>query len=189
MKTRLTVRFLAAGLLSLACCTTVEADIIHFQEVPDGDVGYQTVATRLRASTPTLNFEGEALQIGATAGTQATAFRGLLGFDLSAIPAGSTINSVTLTMTMRGEDSGSSVEDFFDFELHEITGTGAIVESEATWNDRAAGVPWTTPGGDFSATVLSSISVQADGSPGDIYASQPEFVFIDLCARNLTRAG
>ena len=74
--------------------------------------------------------------------------RAVLSYDLSAIPAGSTITSVRLTTTSYAVFiSGTPLTEVGPLELREITGAD-FVESEVSWGNRSAGVSWTTPGGD-----------------------------------------
>jgi len=100
--------------------------------------------------------------------------RGLFRFDLSSVPAGSTINSVSLTLSVTRTPSGG-VNSIFD--LHRVTeswgegnngGTGAGTPADAnetSWNNRLSpGTPWTTPGGSFAPAVSASRSIGGDGS-------------------------
>lgn len=96
--------------------------------------------------------------------------RGLLAFDLSTIPAGSTINSVSLTL-MNDRGTGN-----FAFDLHRMTanwgegtsnagtasdGMGvASTPGDATWIHASfPNVLWSTPGGDFIQTASASTNV------------------------------
>jgi len=64
---------------------------------------------------------------------------GLVKFDLSSIPGGSTINSVTLTVVLsQGVDATNKVRVF--------EGLRNWVEAEATWNIYSTGNSWTTAG-------------------------------------------
>ena len=106
-----------------------------------------------------------------------SARRGVIAFDIAAnIPAGSTIESVTLTMNMNRTNvkAGPRV-----VELHTLTadwGEGAsnalfqpgqgtpAAPSDATWLHRFFDTTmWDTPGGDFSATVSGSTEVDGNG--------------------------
>ncbi len=104
--------------------------------------------------------------------------RGLFQFNLSAIPPGSTINAVTLNLTVVIDPSFGDVNS--NFELHLMTsgwmeGTktgnnGATASlGEATWNNRAHGfpVPWsggTGGDGDYSISASASTAVTSVGS-------------------------
>ncbi len=98
--------------------------------------------------------------------------RGLVAFDLSSIPAGSTITNVQLRLYMSMTTSGSK-----SFSAHRVTtgwneGTtqgfsgngGAAVVGDVTWlhtywNNQF----WSSPGGDFVATASATTSVNAVG--------------------------
>lgn len=108
---------------------------------------------------------------------------GLIQFDVAgSIPAGVTITSVTLTMTLEQSPSTNS----FTVDLHRLTadwgegsksagtlsGMGAAAgPNDATWNANLFGSSsWTTPGGDFSPTVSASASIGGSGSVGTAYS-------------------
>jgi hypothetical protein len=97
--------------------------------------------------------------------------RGVLAFDVAgAIPAGSTITAVSLTMNMSMTPAGALI-----IELHKLLadwgegtshapmgeGDGApATPNDATWRHRFFDtIFWTSEGGDFSATVSASQSV------------------------------
>lgn len=102
--------------------------------------------------------------------------RAVIAFDVAKdIPAGSTIDSVTLTMHMSITVAGDEVvelrrlladwgEGASDAPGEE--GTGAPSASgDATWMHRAyAGVFWSVPGGDFATTASATTTVGAIGS-------------------------
>ncbi len=101
--------------------------------------------------------------------------RALLGFDFTAIPAGSTITGATLTLVMDRSISGAS-----DFSLHRLLadwgegasnagspgGSGTTAQAgDVTWTLAIfPGTAWSTPGGTFSATASATTSVDAVGS-------------------------
>jgi glucose/arabinose dehydrogenase len=103
--------------------------------------------------------------------------RGLLQFDLSSIPAGSTVISATLELVVVIDPNIGSVNS--NFELHTMTagwleGTkagnnGAAASlGEVTWNSRAHGfTAWSgSPGanGDFNASASASTAVTGLGN-------------------------
>lgn len=119
------------------------------------------------------NGAGQHIFAGITGDT--TARRGLLRFDVaSAIPAGSTITSATLTLHMSQTPAGAQ-----PVSLHTVTtswgeagslagsgeGSGAPAQSgDATWKYRYFNdTTWTNLGGDFNPLVSASISVGGIG--------------------------
>ncbi len=100
--------------------------------------------------------------------TSADIIRSVLAFDLSSIPAGATIHSVSLRLVTTTTDTGSTATTNLTFNLHQLT--QSFTSSGVTWYNRegtpsatptlaAQPNPWSTLGGTFnSATVLSSIS-------------------------------
>lgn len=103
---------------------------------------------------------------------EGTLRRGLLRFDLSSIPAGSTITSVTLRVYMTQSNSASH-----NHTLHRMTsswgegasfafgGGGTLPEAnDATWKYRFwPNQQWNTPGGDFVATASATKSINGVG--------------------------
>jgi len=97
--------------------------------------------------------------------------RGLLRFDLSGIPAGSTVTSATLQLTVVKVPANGPVNSTFDLfrmlgdwkEGTESGSSGAPAASgETTWNARILGTAnWTTPGArsDAAATASASTAV------------------------------
>jgi hypothetical protein len=91
-------------------------------------------------------------------------FRAVLAFNLTDIPAGATITSVSLSMTT--DDLNDSYPRVV--ELHEVASATPVVEGTriisdspppadgVTWNSIRPGVSWDQAGGDFDATVLST---------------------------------
>jgi hypothetical protein len=147
--------------------------------------------TTMYAGVPTnSNGGGEHVFAGRTSGGggSGSVRRGLMAFDLSPIPSGSTIHSVTLKLYCTKAAPGSAPQTI---ALHRVTsrwgegitdggpeeGTGAPAEpGDATWLMRFSGTntPWGTPGGDFVATASASAVV---GAPGLFYTwSSPGLV-------------
>lgn len=100
--------------------------------------------------------------------------RALLKFDLSGIPAGSTINSVMLEVNVNNVSAGGASDTY---SIHPLTlafgegtsnggGTGAAaVAPDATWSDAMLGTStWVTPGGDFIASVTSLLMNTVTGT-------------------------
>jgi uncharacterized repeat protein (TIGR01451 family) len=103
------------------------------------------------------------------------AMRGLINFDIaSQVPAGATINSVTLTVWNNLTFSNSTPT----VELHRATSDwgegasaptrfmppyGAAKTNDATWlNTFYPSRTWNTPGGDFSPTISGSVTIGTD---------------------------
>ncbi len=100
--------------------------------------------------------------------------RALLSFDLSTIPAGSTVTGATLTLYMDRSTSAAS-----DVSLRRVLaswgqgtsnagGSGgagsAASPGDATWLHRFFDTtPWSTPGGDFSSTITATTNVGNTG--------------------------
>jgi hypothetical protein len=75
-------------------------------------------------------------------------WRGMMRFDLAALPPGSRVNSAELRMT----PTWALYEDWFPFELHRIT-TAWTPGFATNWTS-----PWSTPGGDFAPTSASVVT-------------------------------
>ncbi len=116
---------------------------------------------------------GPELFVGATAGLAAR--RAVMSFDLSSIPAGSSITSVSLSMSVVQVPAGGGAPGTVG--IHSLTtswgegtsnGSGAgdaATPGDATWIHRFFDTTsWTTPGGDFSAGTLASTSINGVGA-------------------------
>ena len=96
--------------------------------------------------------------------------RGLIAFDLSAIPASATVNSVTLTLNM-----SRTTADSVNVSLHGVLadwgeagsraqgeqgGGGAAMTGDATWLHRFSDTQtWDNPDGDFASAASATIQV------------------------------
>ena len=102
-----------------------------------------------------------------------TVRRGLVAFDVSSIPAGATVDAVTLTLQVAHSFSPTART----VTLHRVladwgeagsfgAGQGGLAQpGDATWEFRFFDTDtWATPGGDFDATESASASV-ADQAP------------------------
>jgi uncharacterized repeat protein (TIGR01451 family) len=128
------------------------------------------------------NGAGTEMYVGTTKQTSNTIRRAVLRFDLSSIPAGSTINSVTLTLHESKTAAGAGTQTISAHALTSSwgegtsnaatggTGSGQGDGIQATTNDATwlytfyNTKQWTTAGGDFSSTVSSSTTVNGIGS-------------------------
>ena len=132
----------------------------------------------------TANSDGSGYHIFAGGGRE-----GLVQFNLSSIPAGSTINSVTLSMYMdRSSTSSPANQPIFMYRVSDswgmgnsganqvdngVTGGGGMLytatSNDATWNYRfynsstpSSSINWTNAGGDFAASA-SAYSLVGEG--------------------------
>ena len=120
------------------------------------------------------NGAGQFLFAGTT--NQGDLRRALLAFDIAgAVPAGATVEEVTLTLTMSRTISGAQT-----VSLHRVTapwgegssdataaeGAGAAAATgDATWIHTAFDDErWSTPGGDFAASASATQEVAATGA-------------------------
>ncbi len=127
--------------------------------------------------TPPSNGAGESFFVGRTNQQVDSLRRGLLYFDVAAVvPAGATIDGVTLTLAMVQTIAGAE-----EVALHRLSsdwgegtsvalsgggGTGApATAGDATWfHAFFPGSFWTTPGGDFLPAASATTTVDGDGS-------------------------
>ena len=77
----------------------------------------------------------------------AKVIRSLLQFDLSTLPAGATITAASFNIFATGTANQT-------VNIRALT--NGWNETQATWNNRLTGTPWTTAGGDFSGTAYGS---------------------------------
>ncbi|MEM6314786.1 MAG: DNRLRE domain-containing protein [Planctomycetota bacterium] len=82
-----------------------------------------------------------------------SATRSLLSFDLSTVPDLAVINSASLVLTIEANDASSVSSPGETLSLQELTVTPTVSSNWATSDGSTA---WTTPGGDFLPTVLST---------------------------------
>ncbi len=105
--------------------------------------------------------------------------RGLIRFNLASIPAGSTINSAVLQLTVTKVPSFGPVNS--SFQIHrldadwtegtQVGNSGALaVAGEATWNSRMSGsANWTVPGAASDAEAAASASTPVGTNFGASY--------------------
>ncbi len=121
----------------------------------------------MESGRPTLTFATGDLGVGTTGAAPSNKgeLRTLVAFDLSSIPTGATINSVSLRMEVNMEPGpgGSCTPGGLPnpVTLHVLT---ADWSEDASWNERMPGVPWGTAGGDFgpghSSLVLQGLGTK-----------------------------
>jgi len=159
-----------AAALVLISAGSAPADLITVGASQDNSMFSENGDT----SNDLSNGAGEYLFAGATKDSSPGDLylrRALIAFDIAAsVPAGSTINSVTLTLYMSRtrtqnetvdlhrvlSDWGEGTSDATGEEGQGITAT----TNDATWSHRLwPGTTWTTPGGDFAGTASASTTV------------------------------
>ncbi|MCE7973100.1 MAG: hypothetical protein DYG92_02060 [Leptolyngbya sp. PLA1] len=159
------MRWTAAVLASLAVTSVACADLISVGAVQDNTL-YESTTGSLS------NGQGAYVFSGRT--SQGLIRRALLQFDLSLIPAGSTITSATLTLHSE-QAQGSAT-----YTLHRLLATWgegtsdagspggsgtAATTGDATWLHRFhATSTWTSAGGDFVAAASASKIVSGAGT-------------------------
>lgn len=131
-----------------------------------GENGYSHVATFIRADSTAWN-SGARDQMLIGKSLNGPAFRSVLSFPLTGIPANATLTSVSLDV--RTHDTTAGIGTMGSLELRTLNappteGTGNSSSDPAngagtgtTWNNRTNTIAWTSAGGDFSSTVLSSV--------------------------------
>jgi uncharacterized repeat protein (TIGR01451 family) len=86
--------------------------------------------------------------------------RSVIKFDLAAIPPASNI--ITSTLFLYEENKRNNQTVF----LHRLT--NSWLEAQVTWDNRLAGSPWTSPGGDYSVGPEASFSPNLDNQYREI---------------------
>lgn len=147
-----------------------------------------STAATIRNDTANNNFGADGVVIvGTTATNNNTLLRSVLSFNVPTIPVGATIDSVTLTMRQSGPDGATSIDASAIINLHLLTGTfsegagtsSGVNNGDVSWNFRGpSSAVWTTPGGDFSATVLSSITANPETAAATVhtFGSSADFI-------------
>lgn len=149
-------RFACVCAFVFACSTSARADIISFREGVSPTGSYNHFGLDFRTNGQ-VNTSAELLVGNQVSGVGL--IRSLLGFDLSAIPAGSTINSITFTMKAFGTSTGT-LAGVGDINVYEIRPNGNannnMVETETSTTVWSTGNPWTNTLGDFESAILST---------------------------------
>ncbi len=113
-------------------------------------------AIYIRNTQPAFASGTNELLIGRFAASDYT--RGLLRFDLSAIPAGATITSAQLKLTISVRDADSQLGGIGTDGMRVHRVTESFTPAETTWSQKTASTAWSTAGGTFDATPLSTIA-------------------------------
>ena len=137
---------------------------------PDAAAGKDTF---LHSASATTNFSTNAnLAIGEESPTVAEAYRSLITFDLSGIPAGAVLTAATLSLWEHTAVAAAGAPASWAVELRKVLVNW--VEAEATWNKYStAGGNWGTAGcsnaTDRGATVLATTTL--DGTAANDFVS------------------
>jgi hypothetical protein len=150
-------KFLPLALLSAAL--PLSAATITFQQGVAPTAGYAHLSQDFRGSGTTNN--GAQTLVGyQTSGV--LEIRTVMGFDLSAIPAGSTINSITLLLVSDGGQSGT-IANLGSINLHEVIPNGVaannMIEGQISRTIWKTGSNWDNVLGDFTATPMSTATL------------------------------
>lgn len=167
MNSMFTVGAATAGLLLQA--SAASAAVMTYQEDAGG---YEHVAAELRETSAAPYYpDGPGFNVGYYDLTTKR-MRAVMGFDLTGIPNGSVITSVTLDMVV--DHTGGTVPAV---NMHAINhATATVDEAEVSWTEIQSGTSWASAGGDYDATVLSSISGWASGVTSVQFASTAALV-------------
>jgi hypothetical protein len=104
----------------------------------------------MKAEAPTGNFGSNAFcdhEVTYLGGDKSGWWRAIADFDLSAIPAGSTVVAASLIRHVFALNNGGQ-----GGRISRCTRPGQWVESEVTWNNYKSGSAWSAAGGDFDDT-------------------------------------
>ena len=147
------------GLFLIASCIAGMPAVgatITFQEGVSPSAGYAHVSQDFRGSGTTNN--GTQTLVGYQSGG-VLEIRTVMGFSLSTIPAGSTINSVSLLLVSDAAHSGT-IAGVGAVNLHEVVPNGVaannMIEGQISRTTWKTGSNWTNTLGDFTATPMST---------------------------------
>lgn len=119
-----------------------------------------TDAVHIRSGQPDQGFASDEMIVGRYQPDDYT--RGLMRFDLSPVPTGAVIVSVEFQLSVTDVDTNSApgYVGAAGLTLHRVT--EPFDAASVTWNQRAAGAAWTTNGGTFTPTALSTLATPTD---------------------------
>lgn len=130
----------------LGLASSARGEVIHLAPVAD---------TCFRSSAPNDAFgSGTPLLLGLAKEPFTITNRALLKFDLSEIPPNATILRATLSIVIALSNTDPA---WYDLNRMLVNWD----EYESTWNMRASGVPWETPGGGRGSEFVAEASVTA----------------------------
>lgn len=128
----------------LAGCLPARADFASLPSVQDSYIALKTATTNFgTANSMIVDRETTDLQ------------RALVQFDLTTVPAGSTVTSAVLKL--QATQVGGSITIGVYRLLEPWT------EGGATWDQRSSGTNWATPGSSYNSTAVASITTNSTG--------------------------
>lgn len=168
------MKALPAAALVLILASTHLSSAASIVLAPSQDNTIYSESSTINGGSPLSNALGANLFVGNN--DNGFTRRALLAFDLSAVPAGATIDSVSLHLY--ATVASANAETVSLFRLTSNWGEGTSVASgngingapasggtDATWQDRfSGGQGWSNEGGDFVATSSASTSVSGAGA-------------------------
>jgi beta-glucanase (GH16 family)/regulation of enolase protein 1 (concanavalin A-like superfamily) len=132
-----------------------------------GENGYNHAATFLRADSTDWNSGARDQMLVGKSSTTTNHLRGVLSFALAGIPENATLTGVSLDLWTHPTQAGTGSVAALDLRQLAATpvegsgdsGSDAAIGAGtgATWLNRSTTTAWTSPGGDFSTTVLSTV--------------------------------
>jgi hypothetical protein len=131
---------------------------------PDASAGLDSYIT---SANTDVNFGNtDVMPIGTShVGKSTTYSRGILRFDLSAIPPSATVTSATFTLV---QGTGTTISGFTDFFAQRVTQPG-WTEFGVTWNTYDGSHSWSSPGGDSSSTGRATATINS-GLPDLVFS-------------------
>ncbi len=143
---------LATVTISIAAASSTSVTV-SFQDGVNGYAG--TTDTQIRSGSPTTNY-GATTELKVDGSPDIAT---LIRWDLSSIPANSTVTSATLRLYITNTSAQT-------FEIYQLLRSWS--ESQATWNQAATGANWGTAGAqgaaDRASTILGSLISTSGGS-------------------------
>jgi len=153
MRTETSVRVAAVCAAMLGAATLASAQTT----MTINQSGTQVVYTTLRGGSYADTNQGNDLETKTSSDASVTR-RALLKFDTTTIPVGTSIASAKLTVTVQSGGATTSRD------ITAYQGTDSWDQTQATWNSRRSGQPWSTAGGDLGARLDTQIVSNAAGS-------------------------
>lgn len=153
MKNRI-LAFTAPAVAVLLSILPAQSTTLTLQQGVSGYSGYTD--TTIRSDNPTTTYNNTTNGLFAGVTLAPGTIRGIMNFDLSLIPVGATINSISLTLVTLKSDGASNP---YAYQLDLVSLGTAFTEATATWNTTNGTTAWPTPGGDIGSTILSSTNI------------------------------